>query len=174
MPSEIVLIAAVARNGVIGRGNDLVFSDPADQRHFRAQTLGHPVVMGRRTWDSLPERFRPLPGRRNVVVSRQKNLQLPGAEVARGVPEALARLAESPRVFVIGGAQIYAVALPLAHTLVLTEVDAELEGDVLFPRWDRSLFEETERQPATSAAGVPFAFVTYRRKALTAAAGSRS
>ena len=77
MASDITLIAAVARNGVIGRGNALVFHEPADQRHFRQQTMGCPVVMGRRTWDSLPERFRPLPGRRNVVVSRQKNLPVP-------------------------------------------------------------------------------------------------
>jgi dihydrofolate reductase len=162
--SEIVLVAAVARNGVIGRDNGLVFSDPADQRHFRATTLNCPVVMGRKTWDSLPPRFKPLPGRRNLVVSHQAGLQLPGAEVLGSLQVAFALVANEPRVCVIGGAQLYAQALPLAHTLVLTEVDADLAGDVHFPAWDRAGFVEASRQATHTASGVAFAFVTYRRR----------
>jgi dihydrofolate reductase len=169
-PAEIALIAAVARNGVIGRGNALVFNEPADQRHFRELTLGCPVIMGRRTWDSLPARFRPLPGRRNVVVSRNPTLQAAGAEVAADLAHALALVAEAPRAFVIGGARLYAEALPLADTLVLTEIDADLDGDAFFPTWDRSQFEESSSvgAGAVTAAGIPYRFVTYRRRRETA------
>ena len=163
-PAEIVIIAAVARNGAIGRGNALLFNEPADQRHFRATTLGCPVIMGRKTWDSLPARFRPLPGRRNVVVSRNVALRPEGAELAPDLAAALARVADAPRVFVIGGAQLYAQALPLAHTLVLTEIDADLDGDTHFPAWDRSQFDETAGAEAVTAAGVPYRFVTYTRR----------
>jgi dihydrofolate reductase len=161
---ELVLIAAVARNGVIGRGNDLVFRDPADQRHFRAATLGHAVVMGRKTWDSLPVRFRPLPGRRNVVVSRDPAFSAAGAEVIRSLPEALALLHGEAQVIVIGGSEIYAQALPLASTLLLTEVDADLDGDRLFPAWNRNDFELVSAQPARTADGVDFRFARYQRR----------
>jgi len=163
-PAEIALIAAVARNGAIGRGNALLFNEPADQRHFRQATLGCPVIMGRKTWDSLPARFRPLPGRRNVVVSRNAGLNPEGAELAPDLATALARVADAPRAFVIGGAQLYAQALPLAHMLVLTEIDADLDGDAFFPDWDRSLFERTSNIEAATAAGVPYRFATYRRR----------
>lgn len=163
-PAEIALIAAVARNGAIGSGNALLFNEPADQRHFREATLGCPVIMGRRTWESLPPRFRPLPGRRNVVVSGNAALHAEGAEVARDLAHALALVAEAPRAFVIGGAQLYAQALPLAHTLVLTEVDADLAGDAFFPAWDREQFDASASAAAVSAAGVPYRFVTYRRR----------
>ncbi|MBL8312287.1 MAG: dihydrofolate reductase [Rubrivivax sp.] len=161
---ELVLIAAVARNGVIGRNGGLVFQEPADQRHFRQATLGCPVIMGRKTWDSLPPRFRPLPGRRNIVVSRRPGLAATGAEVAPDLPAALAAATDAPRVFVIGGAQLYAQALPLAQRLMLTEVDAELPGDVFFPAWDRNLFVETRRQRACTDQGMPYHFVEYQRR----------
>jgi dihydrofolate reductase len=164
MTTDLVLIAAVARNGAIGLGNGLIFNEPADQQHFRAATLGCPVVMGRKTWDSLPARFRPLPGRRNVVVSRNAGFAAPGAEVTTNLPAALALLQDAPRVFVIGGAQIYAQALPLVTGLLLTEVDADLAGDTFFPAWDRRAFRETERRSAITASGVGYAFVTYRRR----------
>jgi len=163
-PAEIVLIAAVARNGAIGRDNALLFNEAADQRHFRATTLGYPVIMGRRTWDSLPPRFRPLPGRRNVVVSRNPALHVAGAEVAPSLEHALALLADAPRVFVIGGAQLYAQALPLAQTLVLTEIDADLDGDTHFPAWDRSQFELSSSRSAVTDAGVAYRFATYTRR----------
>ncbi len=164
MRKDLVLIAAVARNGVIGRDNGLVFHEPADQQHFRQATTGCPVVMGRKTWDSLPARFRPLPGRRNVVVSRNAALVAPGAEVVGSLPAALALLADAPRVFVMGGGQLYAQALPLATELLLTEVDADLTGDAHFPDWERAAFEETERRSAVTASGIRYHFVTYRRR----------
>ena len=163
MTSRLTLIAAVARNGAIGRDNALLFNEPADQRHFRAVTIGFPVVMGRKTWQSLPARFRPLPGRRNVVISSDALFQAPGADVLPNLRDALALLADWPQVFVIGGAQLYALALPLADELVLTEVDADLPGDVFFPAWDRARFLEVSRKPGVTAAGVNYAFVTYRR-----------
>ena len=163
---EIVLIAAVARNGVIGRGNELVFREQADQKHFRDTTMGCPVIMGRKTWDSLPARFRPLPGRPNVVLSRQAGLHLPGASAAHSLDEALdlARAHGAARVYVMGGAELYALALPRAHTLVLTEVDADLEGDAHFPTWDRTQFQETARPGGITALGLPYRFATYRRR----------
>ena len=103
---KLSLIAAVARNGGIGKNNNLLWNEPQDQRHFRATTLGHAVVMGRKTWDSLPARFRPLPGRRNVVLTRNPHLQLSGAETAPSLPAALHLLADAPQVFVMGGAEV--------------------------------------------------------------------
>lgn len=166
-----MLIAAVARDGGIGRGNELLFRDPADQRHFRDTTMGHAVVMGRRTWQSLPERFRPLPGRRNLVLSRDPEFAAPGAETATSLDAALGRLSQPPgpgpddTVFVIGGAEIYAQALPRADVLNLTEVDRVYAGaDAFFPPFDRSQFVQTERRPATAADGTPIAFVSYSRR----------
>lgn len=162
-PARLALIAAVARNGAIGRDNRLLWAEPADQRHFRQATMGCPVVMGRLTWESLPERFRPLPGRRNLVVTRQPGYAAPGAETAGSLDAALALVAAAPRVFVIGGGQLYAQALPRADELVLTEIDADLEGDAFFPPWDRSAFAEVAREPHRAADGTAFAFVHYRR-----------
>jgi dihydrofolate reductase len=161
---RISLVAAVARDGVIGRENAIPWHLPEDARRFRALTLGHPVVMGRRTWDSLPERFRPLPGRRNVVVTRNGAWQAEGAERAGSLDDALRLLAGAPQVFVIGGAELYADALPRADELVVTEVDAEVEGDVFFPTWDRSAFREESREEHVSEDGVAFAFVSYVRR----------
>lgn len=166
---KLSLIAAVAANGVIGRGNDLVWREPQDQRHFADTTRGHPVVMGRRTWESLPARFRPLPGRRNLVVSRNPAFEAPGAECVGSLAEALERVAEAPQVFVIGGAALYAEALPRADELILTEIGLALEGDTHFPTWDREAFVQAERRECVSGAGVPFAFVRYRRREAAAA-----
>jgi dihydrofolate reductase len=177
MPARptLALIAAVARNGAIGRDGGLLWQEPADQRHFRATTLGCPVIMGRKTWDSLPARFRPLPGRRNLVVSRNPALQCPGAEVVASLPAALALLADAgsgadtdagadaPKVFVIGGGELYAQALPLADELVLTEIDADLPGDTFFPTWDRSAFVEVSSVPGETADGTRYRFLTCRR-----------
>lgn len=165
-PACLSLIAAVARDGAIGRDNDLLWHDSRDQKHFRAATMGCPVVMGRRTWDSLPERFRPLPGRRNIVVTRNTTWQAPGAEVAHSLAEALTLVANAPKAFVMGGGQLYAEALPFADELVLTEVDASFEADTFFPAWDRNAFTELRREahPAQAAGELPFAFVTYRRR----------
>jgi len=162
---KLALIAAVARNGAIGRDNDLLWKEPADQKHFAATTRGHAVIMGRRTWESLPPRFRPLPGRRNIVVTRSAGFDAPGAETADSLDAALQRLSGEPQVFVIGGAQLYAQALPRVDEMVLTEIDADLDGEVHFPHWDCQAFSEVRREAHVDAQGLPFAFVTYRRKA---------
>ena len=164
--AEIVLVAAVAANGVIGRGSELVFRHPADAKHFRETTMGAPVVMGRKTWESLPARFRPLPGRRNIVVTRQPGYAAEGAETATSLDAALALAQDAPRVFVIGGGELYAQALPRAGELVLTEVQAALDGDVRFPPVDPAQWIEVQRvQPALDVPATPaFSFVTYRRR----------
>lgn len=166
-PATLSLIAAVARDGAIGKHNELLWQERQDQQHFRRTTLGCPVIMGRRTWDSLPARFRPLPGRRNIVVSRNPAWCADGAEVAHGIDAALARVADAPKAFVIGGGQLYAQALPLADELVLTEIDALFEGaDAFFPPWSLQDFTEVDRQACLSEnpAQPAFAFVTYRRR----------
>jgi dihydrofolate reductase len=160
---KISLLAAVAQGGVIGRDNAIPWHIPEDARRFRALTMGHPVVMGRRTWDSLPDRFRPLPGRRNVVVTRNGAWCAAGAERTGSLADALELLDDAQRVFVIGGAELYAEALPLADELLLTEIDSKVEGDTFFPRWDQAAFAEVSREPHTSEAGTPYSFVTYQR-----------
>ena len=162
---RVTLVAAVARGGVIGRDGGIPWRLPEDTARFKALTTGHAVVMGRRTWESLPDRFRPLPGRRNVVVTRNSKWTSAGAERAESLEHALRLLANEPRVFVIGGAELYAAALPLADELFLTEIDLDVEGDAFFPSFDRGEFEEASRDEQISCVGkVPFAFVTYRRQ----------
>lgn len=160
---KLVLVAAVARNGVIGRDGAIPWRLPEDLARFKALTTGHAVVMGRKTWESLPDRLRPLPGRRNVVVTRTPGWAAGGAERAASVEDALRLLADEPAVYVIGGAELYAAALPLADELALTEIDAEVEGDTFFPVWDRASFEEVTRDVHVSDDGIPYAFVTYAR-----------
>ena len=170
--APLALIASVARNRSIGLGSELVWREPEDMRWFKRQTLGCPVIMGRKTWDSLPERFRPLPGRSNIVVTRQTGWRANGAQVAGtlegAVAAAQASIDQQPaaRIFVIGGGELYAAALPLADELLLTEIDADLPGDTVFPAWNRQDFVEQQRETHHSA-GPPacdYAFVTYQRK----------
>ena len=130
---KVGLIWAQARGGVIGKDGVMPWHLPEDLAHFKRVTLNHPVIMGRKTWDSIPPRFRPLPGRRNIVVTRQTNLNQTGLEPATNLREALQFCENSPQVWIIGGAQIYAQALPLADELVVTEIDADLEGDAFAP-----------------------------------------
>ena len=162
---RLVVVAAIARNGTIGNGHELVWRIPEDMAHFKRITLGHPVLMGRRTWDGLPPRFRPLPGRRNLVLTRQPGWQAPGAEAVHTLEEAVARCRGSERLCVIGGAQLWALALPQVEELVLTEIDHDYAGDTVFPAWDRSAFVEASRERVQAAAPNDFAldFVTYRR-----------
>jgi dihydrofolate reductase len=162
---KVSLIAAVARGGVIGRDGGIPWRLPEDMQRFRELTVGHPVVMGRRTWESLPDRFRPLPGRGNIVITRNPDWSAQGADRAPSIEEALALLESEPEVFVIGGGEIYAAALPFADELLLTEIDAEVEGDTTFPEWDSGEFEETSRESHVAADGTRFSFVTYRRTA---------
>ena len=166
-PGCLSLIAAVTRNRGIGLNNRLLVHLPEDLKHFRRVTMGCPVIMGRKTWDSLPPAFRPLPGRRNVVVSRHAQAECPGAVVCTSLEAALALLQTESRVFVIGGEQIYALALPRADELVLTEIDAEPPADAFFPAWSAADFEVVQRVAPAPEGGpppVPYAFVTYRRR----------
>ena len=158
--TRIYLIAAVARNGVIGANGKLPWHLAEDLKHFKNLTLGHPIIMGRRTWESLGK---PLPGRENIVISRKAGFEAPGASVASMIGAAVALCSGEPLAFVIGGAEIYAAALPLADGLVLTEIQKDYEGDTRFPDWDRQAWRASQKETHTSADGVRFDFVLYER-----------
>jgi len=158
------LILARAANGVIGLNNALPWNLPEDMAHFKRTTLGCPVIMGRKTWDSLPPKFRPLPGRLNVVVTRQGDWQAEGARRAGSIEEAMALCPADSDAWVIGGAEVYAQALPLAHTAVVTEIARDFAGDAFAPGFGPE-WRETAREAHVSASGLPFAFVTYTRQA---------
>ncbi len=156
--TRIYLIAAVASNGIIGAQGKLPWRLPEDLQHFKKLTLGHPVIMGRRTWESLGKA---LPGRENIVVTRSKGYEAPGAAVASSLDAALALCAGEPVVFVIGGSELYTAALPLAAGLVLTEIHRDYDGDARFPEYDRSRWKESQREGHTAADGTKFDFVLY-------------
>jgi dihydrofolate reductase len=161
---KLAIVAAIARGGVIGRDNAIPWRIPEDMKHFRALTTGHAVVMGRRTWESLSKRFQPLPDRRNVVVTRNPGWSAEGAERARSLEEALNLLADEPQVFVIGGAELYASALPLADELLLTDIEADFEGDTFFPERDLKEFNEISRERHVSETGLSYSFVRCVRR----------
>ncbi len=158
----LALIAAVARNGVIGLANRLPWRLPQDLRRFRALTTGHAVIMGRRTWESLP---RALPDRQNIVVSRRRDFVAGGAQVAVSLDAALALVTRPPPAFGDGGGELYRLALPRASHLYLTEIDAHVDGDVTFPAIDPRAWHETAREPHLAArpGDLGFAFVSYAR-----------
>ena len=158
--SALTLIAAVGNNGVIGVAGALPWRLPADLQHFKALTLGKPVLMGRRTWDSLG---RPLPGRRNLVVTRQAGFVAAGAEVFATVAAALSAVAAAPEVMVIGGGELYAQLLPQATALELTEVAATLDGDAFFPAVDASLWPEVSRVAHAADERHAYAYSFVRR-----------
>ena len=160
-PARISLIAALASNRVIGRQGTLPWHLPDDLRRFKAITMGHPVIMGRRTWESIG---RPLPGRRNVVITRQAGYQAAGAEVFADLNGALAAVAGAPEVFVIGGGEMYAAALPLAHRLHLTELHQSVGGDAHFPPFDPAHWTQTMRESHTAPGGLRYDFVVYERR----------
>lgn len=158
MPSDsprVVLVAAVARNGVIGRDGDLPWRIPEDLEHFKALTLGGTLVMGRKTYDSIG---RPLPGRRTIVITRQPKWTADGVQVVHSLDEALALAGDAETVFVAGGAEIYREAMPFADAIELTEVDAAPDGDTHFPPLPAGEFTETKREKRDG-----FAFVTLER-----------
>lgn len=157
------LIFARARNGVIGQGNTLPWHLSEDLAHFKRHTLGQPVIMGRKTWDSLPPPFRPLPGRSNIVITRQSNWSADGATAAHSLAQALQHCAAAPQVWVIGGAQIYAQALPLASRALITEIDADFEGDAFAPTFGPE-WQETAREEHQSASGLAYRFLTLTRR----------
>ncbi|MCJ2092860.1 dihydrofolate reductase [Methylobacterium sp. J-072] len=161
MSTIVSLVAAIARNGVIGRDNGLAWHLSSDLKRFKALTMGKPMLMGRRTWASIG---RPLPGRRTLVLTRDRGFRAEGAETVHDWDAALAAAA-GPELMVVGGAEIYALALPHADRLHLTEVEAEPEGDVRFPAFDRAAFRETFREahPAGPRDEHAFAFVDWVR-----------
>lgn len=162
--ARINLIFARAANGVIGKDNTLPWHIPEDMAHFRKQTAGAPVIMGRKTWDSLPPKFRPLPGRVNIVVTRQREWSADGAVAASSLEEAVRRSDETgaPDVWVMGGAEIYAQSMSFATRAVVTEIHREFEGDAFAPTFDDS-WHETHRESHKSVKGLPFSFVTLER-----------
>ena len=167
---QLNLIYARTRNGVIGNKGGLPWHLPEDLAHFKRTTLGCPVIMGRKTWDSLPPKFRPLPGRTNVVITRQIDWHEDGALPANNMLESLSIcehmsiiLDPSPeQVWVIGGAQIYAEALPFAKRIIVTEIDSDFEGDAFAPQLGAD-WQETAREQHTSKMGLAYSFVTYVR-----------
>ncbi len=160
---NLAIIVAVARNGIIGATNDagmgtLPWHLPEDLKHFKETTNGHPIIMGRKTWESLG---RPLPNRRNIVISRQADYPATGAEVFTSLPEAISAVGDAA-AFIIGGAELYRQALPLATTLIITEVGIDAEGDTSFPAMDAG-WTEASRTSHVSASSLPYALVRYRR-----------
>jgi dihydrofolate reductase len=151
----VSLVAALARNRVIGAGNRLPWHLPEDLKRFKRLTMGAPVIMGRKTHVSIG---RPLPGRCNIVVTRQGGASWPGCKIAHSLDDAIALAGNAPEVFVIGGAALYAAALPRADRLHLTLIDADHQGDTFFPAFDPADWREIAREP-----GAGFAFVTYER-----------
>jgi dihydrofolate reductase len=157
---RIYLIAALASNGVIGIEGKLPWHLPEDLKHFKTLTLGHPIIMGRRTWESLGKA---LPGRENIVVTRTPGYDAPGAAVASSLEAALALCTGEPVAFVIGGHQLFVESLPVAAGLILTEIFRAYEGDTWFPQFDRLRWREAQRQAHTAADGMRFDFVLYER-----------
>ena len=159
----ISIIVAVAKNGVIGDKNSLLWHIREDMIHFRTLTSGHPVIMGRKTYDSIG---RPLPKRTNVVITRDTNLQIEGCTMAHSLEQALSLFEPEGEIFIIGGAQIYSQALPLAHRIYLTVVDKEYQGDTSFPEIDYNLWQQSSREDFQSGEEFnhPFSFITLERK----------
>ena len=170
-PPAVALIAAVAANGVIGADNRLPWRLAEDLRRFRALTVGHAVIMGRKTWESLP---RALPERQNIVVTRQRDYAAAGAEVAGSFAAALAAVHLPEPMFCIGGGELYRIALPFATTLHLTEIARDFAGDARFPPFDRDDWRETAREehPARDPESFAYAYVTYERANAAAARAS--
>jgi dihydrofolate reductase len=162
-PPSLAPIVAVSDNGVIGSGRRLPWHLPADLAHFKALTLDKPILMGRRTWESLPGL---LPRRRHLVLTRDLDYRAPGAVLVRSLSEALAAAADSPELMVVGGAEVYAETLPMAERLYLTLVHATVDGDTFFPAWSSADWEEVSRQERSPDERNAFAmtFLALRRR----------
>jgi dihydrofolate reductase len=157
---RIYLVAAVASNGIIGANGRLPWHFPEELKHFKEVTLGHPVIMGRRTWESLKG---PLPGRKNIVVTRTPGYRASGATVVDSLEAALAASAGAAKAMVIGGQQLFAESLPVAAGLELTEIHRDYAGDTWFPKYDRSKWTEKKREARTAGDGTRFDYVLYER-----------
>jgi dihydrofolate reductase len=161
--SRLTLIVARARNGVIGNGSAIPWKIPGEQAYFKRVTMGHPIIMGRKTWESIG---RPLPGRRSIVVSRDRAYVAAGAEVAASLAAALAAAGPVPEIFVIGGGELYRLSLPTADRLLITEIDRDFDGDTYFPAPDSSQWRESARDHHPPTDDRPFAvdYVEYLRR----------
>jgi dihydrofolate reductase len=161
--SVIALVLAMAENGVIGDKGSIPWRIPDDMRRFKEITMGKPIVMGRKTWDSLPKK--PLPGRSNIVVTRDRAFAPPGASVAHSVDDAVALAGkEGKEVMIIGGAEIYLAALPHADRIYLTEVHADVPGDTKMPKFDVSQWREAAREARKTDSGLQYSYVTLERR----------
>ena len=160
----IALVVAMAENRVIGNAGRIPWRLPEDMRHFKTLTLGKPCIMGRKTWDSLPQK--PLPGRTNIVVTRDTGFAAEGAGVAHTLEDAIAVAArEHPaEIMIIGGAEIYAAALPHAENIYVTEIHRDFDGDARLAEFDREIWQETEREAYTTQDGLSYSFVTLSRR----------
>lgn len=162
---RISMIAAVSTNGVIGKDNDLAWSLPDDMKYFKETTAGHHVILGRKNWESIPHKWRPLPKRPNIVITRNPDYQATGATVTDSLDKALemARNAEEPEVFIIGGGEIYKMGFEVSDRIYITEVHATVEGDTFFPEWDKSDWQEVSRthHDADERHAFAFDFVVY-------------
>lgn len=163
----ISLIAALAENHVIGKNNDLPWKLPDDMRFFMETTKGHHVIMGRKNYDSLKDKYKPLPNRTNIVVTRQRDFKAPGCIVVNAIEESLniAKRNNEPEAFVIGGAEIYKLTMDKANRLYLTEIHAQVDGDTYFPEFNKTEWKEIERKhhPADDRHRYPFDFVIYEK-----------
>jgi dihydrofolate reductase len=160
MKPRVTIIAAVAANGIIGRNNRIPWHLPEDLKHFKALTMSHSMIMGRKTWESLPGR---LPGRRHIVVTRNPDYRAEGATAVDSLAAGIKAAGDSDEVFVIGGAELYAQALPIADRMQLTEIGTDFDGDTRFPDYDRARWAETGRESHQAKTGFDYAFVTYQR-----------
>ncbi|TIC78742.1 dihydrofolate reductase [Crenobacter intestini] len=161
MKPLLTLVVAMARGRVIGKDNAMPWHLPEDLKHFKAVTLGKPIIMGRKTWDSIG---RPLPGRRNIVVTRNEAWRAEGAEAVHSLADALARVGEVDEACVIGGGELFAQALALADRLELTEIDIEVAGDAFFPAWDDGSWQESAREAHRRDDGLAWCYRTLTRR----------
>jgi len=164
--SMIALIAAIqAGDRGLGIKNNLLYQIPADMKYFKDITMGHPVPMGRKTWESIPQKFRPLSGRKNIVITGQKDYTAEGAVVCANVQQAITMAQQhDPAVFIIGGAQVYQEALPYADTLYLTIIEGNKPADVFFPDYTNDFHEESSEGPFTTDDGISYRFAVFKRK----------
>ena len=156
---EIILIAAMACNRVIGCDNAIPWDIPGEQARFKKITMGHPLIMGRKTWQSIG---RPLPGRRNIVVTRNKDFKAPGGEVVHSLEQGIAACRGGKKIFIIGGEQLYRSGLDQADTLILTLLDREVDGDAFFPEFSCPPFELVQTEKINYP--VPYSIQTYQRR----------
>jgi dihydrofolate reductase len=160
---KLGIIYARSRNGVIGKDNAMPWHLPEDLAHFKRTTLGAPVIMGRKTWESIPPKFRPLPGRQNIVITRDAQWNAEGADRASSLEDAISLCGGVAQAWVTGGAEIYRLALSRAHVAVVTEIEKEYEGDAFAPELGAQ-WREVTRERHVAASGLAYSFITYENQ----------